>query len=68
MKIALSEMIFFITNCKNELKVDNKKSYNQFRNRVSHKIDFKSIWPRHGHADSAGVNLMFYEIFSCGSV
>ena len=23
--------------------------------RVSHKIDFKAVWPRNGHADSVGV-------------
>ena len=25
------------------------------RNGVSHKIDFKAVWPRSGHADSVGV-------------
>ena len=36
---------------------NNEKSCSWFRNRVSHKIDFKAVWSRNGHADSVGVNL-----------
>ena len=28
-------------------------------NRVSHKIDFKAVWPRNGHADSMRVEIFF---------
>ena len=27
--------------------------------RVSHKIDFKAVWPHNGHADSVGVKCYF---------
>ena len=41
--------------CKNEFKDNNEKSWNWSKNRVSHKNDFKAVWPRNGHADSVGV-------------
>ena len=42
-------------SCKNEFKDNNEKSCSWFRNKGSHKIDFKAIWPRNGHADSVEV-------------
>ena len=43
-------------SCKNEFKDNNEKSCSWSRNRVSHKMEFKAVWPRNGHADSVGVN------------
>ena len=31
----------------------------QIIKRVSHKIDFKAVWPRNGNAASLGVNLPY---------
>ena len=56
---------FFLMNfdlkngCKNEFKDNNEKSWSWSKNRVSHKIDFKTQWPRNGHADSVGVKRVF---------
>ena len=56
-------MIFdFKNDCRNEFKDNNKKSCSWSRNRVSHKIDFKVQWMRNGHADSVGVNLIYFVI------
>ena len=41
---------------KNEFKDNKEKSCSWSRKRVSHKIDFKAVGPRNGHADSVGVN------------
>ena len=41
---------------KNDLKDNNEKSCSWFRSIVSHKIDFKAVFPRIGHVDSLGVN------------
>ena len=54
--------IFFMkfdlkNSCKNEFKNNNEKSCSWSRNGVSHKIDFKAVWPRNSHADSVGVKL-----------
>ena len=35
----------FVNECYSGLKANNENSCNQFRWRVSHKIDFKAIWP-----------------------
>ena len=49
-------MYFDLNNrCKNEFKDNNEKSCSWSRNRVFHKIDFKAVWPRDGHAASVGV-------------
>ena len=49
---------FWLKNsCKNGFKDNTEKSYSWSRNRVSHKIDFKAVWPRNGHADSVGVRI-----------
>ena len=40
--------------CKNEFK-DYEKTCSLRRNKIFHKIDFKAVWPRDGHAD--GVRL-----------
>ena len=40
---------------KNEFKDNNDKSCGLSRRRVYHKIDFKAVWPRNGHAASVGV-------------
>ena len=40
---------------KNEFQDNNEKSCSLYRNRVSHRIDFRAVWPRNGHADSVGV-------------
>ena len=45
----------FKNECKNEFKDNNEKSCSLSRNRISHKIDFKGVWPRNGHTDSVGV-------------
>ena len=60
--------IFFMTfdlknGCKNEFEDNNEKLYSWSRNRVSHKIDLKAVWPRNGHADSVEVN-SFWPIFA----
>ena len=34
----------------------NHETYPEIR--VSHKIDFKAVWPRNGHAASLGVRLI----------
>ena len=44
--------------CKNEFKDNNEKSWSWSRNSVSHKIDFKAVRPRNGHADSVRVNII----------
>ena len=49
----------FKNECKNEFKGDNEKSSSWFITRVSHKIDFKAVWPRNGHADTVVVNFSF---------
>ena len=41
--------------CKNEFKDNNEKLCSWTKNRVSHKIDFKAVWPRNGHAASGEV-------------
>ena len=41
---------------KNEFKDNNEKSCSWSRIWVPHKIYFKGVWPRNGHADSVGVN------------
>ena len=49
-------MNFDLNNsCKNEFKDNKEKSCSWSRNRVSHKIDFRAVWPRNGHAASLGV-------------
>ena len=48
---------WFQNGCKNEFKDNTEKSCIWSRNRVSHKIDFKAVWPRNGHADSVGDKL-----------
>ena len=42
------------TSCQNEFEDNNEKSCSSSRKTVSHKIDFKAIWPQNGHADSVG--------------
>ena len=46
---------WFKNGCKNEIKDNNEKSSSWSRNRVSHKIDLKAVWPLDGHAASLGV-------------
>ena len=50
-------ILYFKNDCKNEFKDDNEKSCSWSRNMVYHKIDFKAVWPRNGHAASVGVNI-----------
>ena len=45
----------FENGFKNEFKDNNEKSSSRSRNRVSHKIDFKAVWARNGHAASVRV-------------
>ena len=45
----------FKNECKNEFKDNNEKSYSLSKNRISHKIDFKGVWPQNGHTDSVRV-------------
>ena len=47
----------FENGCKNEFKDKNEKSSSWSRNRISHKIDFKAVWPIKGHATSVGVKI-----------
>ena len=47
----------FKNGWKNELKDNIKKSCGWSRNKDSHKIDFKAVWPRNGHAASMRVNI-----------
>ena len=47
----------FENECKYEFKDNNEKSWSWSRNRVSHKIEFKAVRPRNGHAASVGANL-----------
>ena len=47
-------------SCKNEFEYNNEKSCSWSRNRVSHKIDLKAVWPRNGHADSVGVTVVSF--------
>ena len=42
---------------KNEFKDSKEKSCSWSRKRVSHKIDFKAVWPRNVHAASVGVKI-----------
>ena len=50
----------FKNDCKNEFYDNNEKSCSRPRKRVSHKIDFKAVWPRNGHAASVRVkNIAF---------
>ena len=42
---------------RNEFKDNNEKSCGWSRNRVPHKIDYKAVWPRNGHADSVRVKI-----------
>ena len=42
---------------KNELEDNKEKSCSWSRKRVSHKIDFKAVWPRNVHAASVGVKI-----------
>ena len=44
----------FKNGCETEFKDYNEKSCNLSRKRISHKIDFKVVWPRNGHAASVG--------------
>ena len=46
----------FKNGCQNEFKDNNEKSCSWSRNRISHKIECKGVWPRNSHADSAIVN------------
>ena len=46
----------FKNRYKNEFKDDSEKSCRLSWNRVSHKIDYKVVWPLNGHADSLGVS------------
>ena len=56
----------FKNRCKNEFKDNNEKSCSWSRNRVSHKIDFKALWPRNGKADSVGVkSFLKNKFFHC---
>ena len=56
-------MIFHFKNgCKNEFKYNNEKSCSWSR-RVSHKIDFKAVWLRNGHAASVGVRNSFNFVY-----
>ena len=67
MKIGLCKWNFFCVNwfffinfdfkneCKNEFRDNNEKSCSWSRNNVSHKIDFKAVCPRNGHAANLGV-------------
>ena len=41
--------------CKNEFKDNYEKLWSWSRNRVSQKIDFKSLLPRNGHAANVGI-------------
>ena len=52
-----SNNYYFQNGCKNELNVYNEKSCSWSRKRVSHKIDFKAVWPRNSHADSVVVKV-----------
>ena len=45
----------FKNSFKHEFKDSIEKSCKWSRNTASHKIDFKAVWPRNGHADSMGV-------------
>ena len=42
----------FKNRCENEFKDNNEKSCSRSKKRVSHKIVFKAIGTRNGHADS----------------
>ena len=53
----------FKNGCKNEFQENNEKSCSWSRNRVSHKINFKAVWPRNGHAADVGVMLWRFFIF-----
>ena len=53
--MAVVGFLGFINGCKNEFKDTNEKSWSLSRKRVSHKIDFKAVWPRDDHAASVGV-------------
>ena len=78
MKIPLENAIFWVSRnffiefdltngCKNEFNDINEKSSSSSRNRLFHKIAFKTVWPRNGHADSVGVNKVVspdYHVFS----
>ena len=60
MKFFRCQRIFFIkfylkNGCKNEFKGKNEKLLSRSRNRAAHKLDFKGVWPRSGHAASMGV-------------
>ena len=67
-KLFLCQEIFFwdfdLNNgCKIEFKDNNEKSCVWSRNKVSHIIDFKAVWPSRGHADSVGVKLNLWLIY-----
>ena len=47
----------FKNGCKNDFRDNNEKSCSRFRNKVSHKIDLKAVWPRNGLTASVGVNV-----------
>ena len=47
----------FKNGCKNEFKDNNEKSSSWSRKRISHKDDFKAVWPLNGHAASVGVKI-----------
>ena len=54
----------FKNGCKNEFQDNNEKSCSWSRNKVPHKIDFKAVVQRNGHAVSVGVkisNLIIFE-------
>ena len=52
----------FKNGIENEFKDNNEKSCSLSRNRVSHKIDFKAVWPRNGHDASVGVKAAAFSI------
>ena len=61
----------FKNGFENGSKDNNEKSCSWSRNRVSHKINFKPLWPRNGHAASIRVNhnmnlksWLFYHIYN----
>ena len=52
----------FKNGCKNEFKDNKEKSCSWFRNSVSHKNDFKRVWPCNVHADNVVFNSNFLTV------
>ena len=57
MKVWIFFINFDFNKFQNKFEDNNEKLCSWFRNRVSHKIDFKAVWPSNGHAASVGVKV-----------